>query len=534
MKPSHGPFLVVLAALSFSTMDRLPAADPASLARRIDAALQAELERAQVPASPAADDAQFLRRVTLDITGRIPTAEQGAAFLDDTAADKRAKLVDALLDQPRYGEYLASRWTDLFVANGTPPRSTEAAFRRWLAAEFNAGRGWNEIVRKLLSAAGTAEESPESWYLRANIAEPGLQASTMARYFLGVQVQCAECHDHPFVDWKQGDYWGLAAFFTRLNQVRLSSGQKLTEERPANKAPPAAGTGARIVIGTNGVKVGKGNVVMARFLSGSEPSLPDVGPILPALADWVTAQGNPWFARAAVNRTWAHFFGTGFVAPLDDFQPGATPLHAALLDELAAEFVTSGHDLKHLIRGLCNSQAYQRSSQPLAGNRDDATRFSHQAVKVMPPDVLFDSLVVAMGNPKLTGGLGSPLPYELYSPKSASTSKPPAREEFIRFFNTRADADNTTDYSLGIPQILALMNARSFNAVPPIVDKLVKDDTQHERAIEHLYLATLSRRPTADESRLLCEYVAKRPDARQGYSGVLWILFNSAEFVLNP
>jgi hypothetical protein len=156
------------------------------------------------------------------------------------------------------------------------------------------------------------------------------------------------------------------------------------------------------------------------------------------------------------------------------------------------------------------------------------------AVKVMAPAVLFDSLIIAMGNPKLSGGLGSPLPYELYAPKAGSTGRPQPREEFIKFFDTRPDLDATTDYTHGIPQILALMNAKSLNGAPPIVEKLVKADVSAEQAVETLFLATLSRRPRADEVRLMTAYLARRKDARQGYAGVLWILFNSGEFVLNP
>jgi hypothetical protein len=528
--------LVLAAALSSPPRAEEPLAPADSLeaARQIDREIDDALAAAKVPSSPLADDAEFLRRVTLDITGRIPTAERAAAFLDSQSSDKRQKLIDELLASPLYGDYLASRWTDLIMASGTPPRSVTGAFRQWLAKELNEGRGWDQIVKAMLTAGGTPSESPASWYLRANLREPGQQASTTARFFLGVQVQCAECHDHPFGEWTQADYWGLAAFFTRLNQVSGKGGQKLSEEPPPGKKPPAPGTGARIAIPTGAVKVGAGKVVHAKLLHGAQPSLPDTGPLLPTLADWATAKDNPWFARAAVNRAWAHFFGAGLVNPIDDFRTEVAASHPALLEALSREFVRSGHDLKHLVRSICNSQAYQRSSKPVTGNRDDKTRFSHMAVKVMAPAVLFDSLVAAMGNPKLAGSLGSPLPYELYAPKAASTGRPQPREEFIKFFDTRPDPDATTEYTQGIPQVLALMNAKPFNGIPPIVEQLAKANASAEQAVEKLYLAALSRRPSADEVRLMTDYLARRKDARQGYAGVLWILFNSGEFVLNP
>jgi hypothetical protein len=253
----------------------------------------------------------------------------------------------------------------------------------------------------------------------------------------------------------------------------------------------------------------------------------------------LTASDNPYFAQAAVNRFWAHLFGSGFVNPIDDFQEGVPASHPALLQFLAQEFVASGHDHKHLLRCICNSQTYQRTSRrlpPATGEMevvDDQGLFSHMAVKVMTPHVMYDSLVTAMGVRNLAGGLGSPLPFELYAGDRARADRLQPRDEFIRFFTTQDPSAKSTEYTQGIPQVLALMNARQFNTVTPLVEKLVKEGVKQEQAIEALFLATLSRRPAPREVELLGGYLAKRSDPRAGYTGVLWILINSNEFMMN-
>lgn len=526
-----GP-VVFLAGILFACDGRVAAAerDPLPVARAIDQEIRHRLDAEKVKPSGPADDAEFLRRVTLDITGRVPTLERAAAFLDSAVPDKRRQLIDELLASPLYGEYLARTWTNLILASGTPPRSMQTSFQLWLAGEFNQGRGWDQIVHEMLTATGTPAESPASYFVRANLREPGQLAGTTAQFFLGVRMQCAECHRHPFAPWKQEDYWGLAVFFSRLRQVNVKGGQQISEAPPASKKP----AGPILTIPATGGNKGAGKVVLAKFLTGAPPALSDEGPFRPALAAWVTAKDNPFFAAAAVNRTWGHFFGSGFVNPVDDFNDDlAPPSHPALLKLLAEEFIASGHDLKHLIRCLCNSAAYQRTSWPLPENKDDEKLFSHMAVKVLGPDALFDSLVLALGNPKLPGGLGSPLPYEVYAGKPPGATRPQLREEFLKFFDTKDDSGKATEYTHGIPQVLALLNARQFNAAPPIVDKLIKSGVSQEKAIEALFLAALSRRPTADEVRPMTTYLGKQKDARQGYAGILWILFNSSEFVLN-
>jgi hypothetical protein len=516
-----------------------PPRDPAPTAAVIDTEIDKHLAASKIPISPQADDAEFLRRVTLDLTGRIPTYQQSVAFLDSKDPDKRRKLVDELLDSPAYGEHLGTIWRSLLVGrelnvNGKGGQNTDP-FRAWLAEQFNDNRGWNAIVTDLLTAEGTSRENPATAFLMTNgengRPQPNKVTGSVAAMFWGVNLRCAECHNHPFASWKQSDFWGTAAFFGKIqyggggkggtpalaeSSTVVASGGK---EKGAPGAPMLRGT-AIVIPATSGKAAGK--VVKARFLGAEEPTLDENAPFRPTFAVWATAADNPYFARAAVNRTWAHFFGRGFVNPLDAFDTGA-PSHPELLDQLTKEFTASGFDLKHLARCITTSKAYQRTSRPVPGNESDAVAFSHMAVKVLTPEVLYDALSVigkeSGPTTKTSGGKGD-------------GGRQESREVFLRAFRVDDDVP-PTEYIQGIPQLLRLMNTSSPNRGAGVVEKLYSAKASHAEAIATLYLTVLSRRPTAQEVELMSGYLSKRKDDREGFRGVLWILLNSSEFALN-
>ena len=513
-----------------------PARDPMPLAAAIDREVDQRLAEAKAPPSPPADDAEFLRRVTLDITGRIPTSERTRAFLADTDSQKRRRLIDELLASPDYGRHFGTVWRNRIMPpeagkGGKPPPADR--FSPWLAEQFNQDRPWNEIVAELLTVEGDIARNPQSGFVMANSEgfrpQADRLAASVARLFLGVQLQCAQCHNHPFTGWTQADFWGTAAFFGRVRNTGKKGPPFILTEEPdldppatgkkgAAGAPPAAPGGAIVIPAAAGK--GAGKVVKAKFLDGTEPALDEHRPYRPVFAAWLTAPTNPYFAPAAVNRLWAHFFGRGLVNPVDNFHPDNPPSHPALLKLLAAEFTASGGDFKHLVRGLCNSRAYQRTSRPVPGNEADSQLFSHVAVKVLGPEVLYDALTTAMSAGPAPGG------------KRALPSLG-SRGQFVQLFSALGDAAETGEYGAGIPQLLKLMNAEEFNRSTPIVDRLVKTGASPAQAVEELYLASLCRRPTADEVRLMSEYVARRGDRQRAYAGVLWILLNSSEFALN-
>jgi hypothetical protein len=517
-----------------------PARSPQTVAREIDREIDQSLTESKVGPSPLADDAEFLRRVSLDLIGRIPTLERTVAFLDSKDPDKRAKLIDELLASPEYGRHMATIWHNLIVPRDSMVRRVPTqTFHDWLAESFNAGRGWNQIVYELLTADGPGEDNPQVAFVISNIENnrvaPNKLTASTAQLFLGVQLNCAECHNHPFTKWKQTDFWSIAAFFSRTKldgnpqQAAKAGGLPGVSEsavaqrfgKAAKGAPVPVTTGASILIPES-----KGKVVSAKFLEGAEPNLGNQGPYRPALAQWITARDNKFFAPAMVNRMWAHFFGRGFVNPIDDFHSANPASHPLLLKSLAREFADSGFDLKHLIRCICNSKTYQRSSRPNPTNEHDNQLFARMNIKMMTPEVLYDSLMTAMG-------------------ASAAADARPARGQpvaknqqggktgFVAFFNTSEDGADVTEYTHGIPQVLRLMNSAQFNNGGALVARVARGGVPRDKAIEQIYLATLNRRPTATEVKRLSDYVGKQGSVQQGYAGVVWILLNSSEFVLN-
>jgi hypothetical protein len=509
-----------------------PPRDPVPTAAIIDTEVDKQLAAEKIPASPQADDAEFLRRVTLDLTGRIPTYQQTVAFLDSKDPDKRRKLVDELLESPAYSEHFATVWRNLIVGRGPVVGGKGGGngndpFRSWLAEQFNDNRGWNALVTDLLTAEGNPRDNPATTFLLVNgennQPQPNRVTGAAAGLFWGVNLRCAECHNHPFARWNQSDFWGTAAFFGKLQNGGGKGGpQNLTEAvgdaglvKGKGQAARPALRGTAIVIPAGTGKV-SGQAIKARFLGGDEPALDEKEPFRPRFAAWATAADNPYFARAAVNRMWAHFFGRGLVNPLDGFDETNPPSHPDLLDKLAREFASSGFDLKHLARCITASKTYQRGHCPVPGNESDTAGFSHMAVKALTPEVLFDSLAIATtGRPE----------------------RPEAREPFVRLFRVDDEA-SPTEYIQGIPQMLRLMNAPVSGSFKggrgaSVVDQLASSRTSHAEAVTTLYLTALSRRPTADEVKLMEGYLSKRKDNREGYRGVLWILLNSSEFALN-
>jgi hypothetical protein len=493
-----------------------PDTNAQSLAARIDEAVAKKLEEAKLPPSPLADDAEFLRRVSLDITGVIPTAEKAKEFLESKDPNKRARLIDELLASPAYGKHQADTWEALLIPHTSDNRRLrEESFDKWLEESFNANKPWDKFVRELLTATGDQEKNGATTYFVANPTADKLTDS-VCKVFLGVQLQCAQCHNHPFTDWKQNEYWAMAAFFSK---VRLQGNPKAAAKNGTTVGVNEEGKGRQRGLPESA------KTVPAKFLGGEEPKLSTGEPYRPVLADWMTSPKNPWFARAMVNRTWAQLFGKGFVNPVDDMLPDRPPSHPELLQELADQFAAGGFDLKNLIRAVCNSQTYQRSSHPLSGNKADAKYFSHMAVKVMSPEQLFDSLVQVVGRPESPGKGGGKAAGGKGGPRNP-------REQFVAFFGIDDGTADPTAYQAGIPQALRLMN--SAKVVPPAaVRQLVPAGTAPAQAIDKLYLATLSRHPTADERQRLLGYVGKTADPAAAYGDVLWALLNSSEFQFN-
>jgi hypothetical protein len=491
--------------------------DAGALARRVDAAVNARLGTENVPASPRADDAEFLRRAALDITGVILPAERVAAFLDSTDPAKRGKLIDELLASPQYGRHMADVWQHLMLPRDSDNRRLQPApFITWLEEAFNSNKPWDRTVRELLTATGTQDESPAVTYFLAN-PTVDKQTDSVARLFLGVQLQCAQCHNHPFTKWKQDEYWAMAAFFMKVRPDRVNKAAKngdspgITETGKGK--PPRLPEAAR--------------TVPAKFFQGEQPKLDTAAPYRPVLADWIASPKNKFFARAMVNRTWALLLGRGLVNPVDDMREDNLASHPELLQQLADAFGASDFDVKFLVKAICLSDAYGRSSRPVAGNDKDQVLFSHVAVKPLTPEQLYDSLNVVLGRPaggKPGGGKAQ---------AAAKRIGAGPREQFIAFFSADEGA-SATEYHAGIPQALRLMNAPQMNNTNAVANSLARGERSPAGVIEHLYIMTLSRRPTPDEAKRLTAYVEQHADApRQAYGDIVWAVLNSSEFALN-
>ncbi len=513
----HVPLATVLLALIVQAANSGDAVKPdaVALAKRVDDAVNGQLAAEKVVPSARAGDAEFVRRVSLDLTGVIPPAEKVASFLDSTDPSKRATLIEELLTSPRYGRHLADTWQRLMLPRDSDNRRLQAApFVQWLEEKFNANTPWDRMVRDLLTATGTQEQNGAVTYFLANPTTDKMTDS-VSKLFLGVQLQCAQCHNHPFTTYKQNDYWAMAAFFTKVRADRVNKAAKNGDSPGINES--GRGKAARLPESAK--------TLPAKFLQGEQPKLKGGEPYRPVLADWVTSPRNPFFARAMVNRVWAQLFGRGLVHPVDDMHAGNAPSHPELLQELADAFTASGFDVKFLFRAICNSEAYQRSSKPAGDKAADERLFASMAVKPMTPEQLYDSLASVLGPAKGQGdrpGKGG---------MKGLAAGP--REQFVAFFQADESA-GPTDYHAGIPQVLRLMNSREMNATPAVVGAVARGGKEPAKVIEQIYLTTLSRRPTAAEAARLDAYVAEhKGEPRQAYGDVLWALLNSSEFALN-
>jgi hypothetical protein len=491
--------------------------DQAGISRLIDAQILEKLQSAKVSPVGQADDAEFLRRVYLDLIGNIPTAKEAADFLDSKDPQKRAKLIDALLARPEFGSRLADIWTGMMIPRDSMNRRlTPKPLHDWLAKNFNDNVGWDKLTYELLTATGKTDENGAVTFFLANATIDKING-TVAKLFLGNQLQCCQCHNHPFTDWKQNDYWGMAAFYIKVrpdnvNQaVKAGNAPGITEANVAGKP--------RVLMNVENYKN-----LPPKFLAAEAPKVNASEPLRPVLAKWLTTAENPYFSKAMVNRMWAHFFGRGFINPIDDMHDENPASHPELLNDLAHQFSANGFDLKFLIRAICNSQTYQRTSKPAGDQPTDAKLFGQMQVKPMSPEQLFDSLAKATG--AMAGGAAKP----------NKPNKPAlvgnARDQFIAFFQTDEGAD-PLEYHAGVPHALRLMNSAQMNRGGTVLDEAAKLHKTPEGIIEHLYLGTLSRRPTPPEVTRMKTYLDKNgSDTRKAYSDMFWVLLNCSEFAI--
>jgi len=501
----------------------------------IDEQVFAKLKQMGMPPSDPCDDATFIRRVSVDIAGRLPSLDETNRFLADKDPAKRDKLIDALLASPDYADTFANKWSALLRNKRTKPSEAPGtfAFHGWLRDSLRANRPYNEIVRDVLAATGDiAENPPVAWYRQ--VKEPQQQLEDAAQLFLGVRMQCAQCHHHPFEKWSQNDYYSFAAFFSQMGRKPVGSVKE--NEMIFHKRGVASAVNKKTKL----------PVKPAALTTGPLEIAPDDDPRL-ALADWMSNRANPFFARTLVNRYWKHFFNRGIVEPEDDMRETNPPSNPELLDALAQHFIASGYDLKQLIRDITRSQTYQLSAVPNHYNKADRQNFSRYYAKRLTAEVLFDSVNTVTRTPSAFPGL--PAGTRAISLPDNSFN---AGSYFLTVFgrpesSSACECERTQEASLA--QALHLLNAKDIQeklaSDSGAAAKLAADPRSDDEKLRELYLTAYARTPDDGELALAKTHLAKpRKSAdgqpldaakakRQGYEDILWAILNTKEFLFN-
>ena len=500
-------------------------------------------ENNEVKPSEIAEDAEWIRRVYLDIVGHIPESDTVEKFIADKDKAKRSKVIDKLLDDDGYIRNFTTIWTNLSIGRGTPRRVSRTGMQKFYREAFAKNRPWNEVVYDIVSAEGHFEENGAVNYMLAQMqmADEMVQATAKtARLFLGVQVQCTQCHNHPFNEWQQNQFWEFNSFFRQARKIDHQKADPKTGRRIDDFS--------ELVIGnyTGPVYYEKRNGEMrVAYPKFYEKQIEDGEGIdrRKEFAKLVTEGDKPLIALSMVNRTWGHFFGYGFTKPIDDMGPHNQASHPQLHDRLAAEFVKSRYDIKQLIRWIANSEAYNLTSRisetkknkagevVQAGNDMDnpaageTPLFSHMYVKSMEAEQLYDSLIIATDAHRSGRG----------SWEQAESQRRQWLGQFVLTFGTD-EGDESTTFNGTIPQALALMNGEVVkNAVNTakgsFLSEVVSSSDKDEAKIKKLYLATLSRMPSAKELTMATTMLKANKDKTAAYQDLFWALLNCNEFI---
>ena len=500
----------------------------------IDDLVFAKLKTLGMPPSPVCDDATFLRRVSIDIAGRTPTLDETRSFIADADTAKRDKLINSLLNSPEYADYFANKWSALLRNKRSKPADARGnfAFHAWIRESVQSNKPYDQFVREIVAASGDIEENPPvAWYRQ--VKEPQQQLEDTAQLFLGMRLQCAQCHHHPFEKWSQQDYYSFSAFFSQVGRKATT-----TKENEMIFHKRGVATAVNKKTKQNVKPAGLGTPI-ADIAAEEDPRL--------ALADWMSRKDNPFFAKALANRYWKHFFNRGLVEPEDDMRETNPPSNPELLDALARRFTESKFDMKALIRDITRSRTYQLSAIPNEFNKSDRQNFSRYYPKRLPAEVLFDAVNQLTNAPSSFPGLPSGTRAISLPDNSFNASS-----YFLVVFgrpesSSACECERTQEASLA--QCLHLLNAKD------IQDKLASnsgraaqfaaDPRSDEDKLRELHQLAFSREPDSAEISLAKNHIIKPRNGtdgkpldpitskRQGYEDVVWAILNTKEFLFN-
>lgn len=483
----------------------------------IDRLVAAKLKKLRIAPSGLCSDEVFLRRVYLDVVGLLPTAEEIDRFLNSGAPDKRARLIDELLERKEFAEIWVNQWAELLQIKSSNEISYKAMllYYNWLVERLSKDTPMDQMVRELLGASGGTFKNPATNFYQATNETLPL-AENVAQVFMGMRIQCAQCHNHPFDRWTQDDYYGFAAFFS---QVGRKQGEDYRE---------------KIVFNSGGGEVNHpvgGRAMKPKFLGGAEPDTAGKDRRV-VLAEWLASPQNPWFATSFANRVWAHFFGIGIVEPVDDFRVSNPASNPELLAALGQRFTDSKYNLKQLVRDICNSRAYQRSTTRNDSNALDEKNFAHANLRRIKAEHLLDVISqVTETKDKFTG-----LPLGARAVQIADGG---STTYFLTTFG-RATRETVCSCEVKmeptLSQALHLLNGDTVNtkiAQGGVVAKLLTTRQYPEERVIDLYLRCLSRRPTPEELAKLLPLLGEGPQQAQALQDIFWALLNSREFLFN-
>jgi hypothetical protein len=554
----------------------------------IDAPLFEKLSELGIPPSPGSSDEEFIRRAFLDAIGTLPSPGEILAFLDDPSADRRARLVDGLFERPEFVDYWAQQLGDLLQNRKERDHDVRGSkgvrnFHQWLREQVAANRPWNELARDVLCAVGDTSSSPQIGYFVVTVGESREAPKTdvvaaVAQSFLGTRILCCKCHNHPDENYTQDDYYHFAAFFSavsldrqkpekapssltvlmpgeqeqrkryadlekQLQPLEISFKEKLGEEQKKiqkqidDKRKEMEGCRKRAE------EIRRAPVMVSQPRTGIAlaPQPLDRTPVQlapgedprRALADWMTAPGNEYFSGSIVNRLWKHYFGVGLVDPVDDLRSSNPPSNAELWKVLNREFVGSGFNLRHVMKLILNSRAYQLSSATLPENELDRRFYSHYTAKRMSAEVLLDAISQVTGVPDSFPGYPVGI-------RAIQLPDPGVESHFLKLFG---QSDRVTSCAcerngeVTLPQLLHLQNGASvvekIKSPDGLLSKLIPETPDNAKLAQRLFLAAMGRRPRESELRMLERLFGDGSDRTEVVRDLLWALVNSKEFVFN-